>query len=95
MAGNARVQGGSGREVSCGRWNLIHPPKHGQDLNKYEQRGGYSLSRQGRDLKPGESSAGDTTNQPDRVPFRIGSTACHRTGSKDGGLTEIAYFSLF
>lgn len=45
------VQGGSGREVSCGRWNLIHPPKDGQDLNKYKQEGGYSLSRQWHVLK--------------------------------------------
>lgn len=37
-------RGGSGREISSGRWNLIHPPKDGQDLSKYRQGGRYSLA---------------------------------------------------
>lgn len=69
---------------------MIHPPKHGQDLNKYRQRGGYSLSRQGRDLQQGESNAGDAM-----FPLGLGSTAYNRTGSNDSGLNEIVYFSLF
>lgn len=57
------LRGGSGRQVSCGRWDLIHPPKDGQDLHKHRQGGGNSLLRQWHDLKLGERQWGDALDQ--------------------------------